>query len=261
MEDNYSTRTFSYHIPTTAMNVYKNDRKKVQAVMKGVFGLILKGVKIELAYLKFKGRNGSALQCDWEDKIKRLIDKMKSYDSDVKAKWYSQMNQDIPAMLSEFNGQSHPKFATNLFNFLSYKFDWRDWHVVAFDILSGDNQFRVRFCHGYRNYGRPEHKRNVMVASVDKTKPTIDRNDASEKLNKIKTAGRRSSSKTASFIYNHFPNEYKSGCTFASAGIIATEYYRSFWSFTRTTNNVAHRAPPHRLVLIHKYRNDLHVFG
>ena len=172
------TRVLSDNIALTAMDYFDNDRKKVQNVIKGVLNLILQGVKVELAYLKIMRpeKDYTVIQGDWETRVSQLVDQMKSYDDTVASRYHYQIQKDIPAKLAQWRGQSHSAFATNLFNFLNTKFDWRDWHVVAYNELHGGNHHWVKCCGGYLSFRH--HGRNLVAASVDDGKSPINKNDA-----------------------------------------------------------------------------------
>ena len=260
MEDN---PVLSNNIPLTAMNYLDNDRKKVQKFMKEVLNLILQGVKVKLAYLKAKGLNHDYIvkQGYWKTKVTQLVNKMKSYDNIVKGRWYNQIQQDIPAKLAEWRGQSHSTFATNLYNFLNSKYDWRDWHVVAYNELHGGNHHWVKWCSGYHSFRH--HGRNLVVASVDHNKPLTNKNDAYNKLGRVSTnkwcevviswwgsKKVKCTKRSAKDVYeNYLPREFKSGCNFASAGVIDKNA------------GIAHRAPSNRLAVRDNNDYKLYAFG
>ena len=153
------SRVLSDNIPLAAMSYYNNDRKKVQKVMKGVINLILQGIKVELAFLKAKDLNldYTVKQRDWENKITQLVNKVKTYDNTVAGRYYDQIQIDIPAKLAAWHGQSHSTFAANLYNFLNAKYDWREWHVLAYNELHGGEHHWVKWCSGYSSFRSQFH--------------------------------------------------------------------------------------------------------
>ena len=252
------TRVLSNNIPLTAMDFFDNDRKKVQGIMKGVLNLILQGVKVELAYLKAKELNHdyNVKKSDWQRKISQLVSVMKKHDRTVKNRWYSQIKTDIPQKLAEWHGRSNSDFANRLYNFLNSKFDWRDWHVVTYNDLHGGQHHYVKWCSGVKYFRT--HGRNLVVASVDDRKSPINRGEAYAKLGSVSTRRRKTgfwgSRKTvdrkADDIWrNTFPKEFKTGCTYASAGVI------------KKSAGIAHRAPGNRLAVRDNNKYKLHVFG
>ena len=252
------TRRLSDNIPLTAMEYFDNDRKKVQKVMKGVLNLILQGVKVELAYLKIMrpDKDYTVIQGDWEKRVSQLVDQMKSYDKTVAGRYHDQIENEIPVKLAQWRGQSHSTFATNLFNFLNTKYDWRDWHVVAYNELHGGNHHWVKWCGGYHSF---RHQgRNLVVASVDDGKSPINKNNAYKKLSQVSTrwcksdwvVGHRCGNRSAKDVFfHHLQNEFKSCYNYASIGVI------------EKIAGIAHRAPPNRLAVRDNNKYTLHAFG
>ena len=252
MED---TNALSDNIALTAMQYYDNDRKKVQAVMKGVLNLILQGIKVELAYQTATGHDAdyNVKQRDWEAKVNQLLAKLKRYDQTVKGNFQHQVEIDVPAKLAKWEGESNSQFATNLYNFLNEKYDWRDFHVLAYNELSGDNHHYVKWCGGYKSFR--EKGRNLVVASVDKSKHHIDTTSTGNTLTHVHTRhclsnGHRCVSYNAVDVYkSHMSHSYTSGCTYASVGVIEKDA------------GIAHKAASHRLVVKVNGKYELHAFG
>ena len=102
-----------------------------------------------------------------------------------------------------------------------------------------------------------QHGRNLVVASVDDEKSPINKNDAYNKLGQVSTRwckrgfwGKRCGNRSAKDVYNHhLQNEFKSGCTFASAGVI------------EKNARIAHEAPSNRLAVRDNNKYTLHAFG
>ena len=182
---------------------------------------------------------------------------MKSYDDQVADRWWDQMKKDVSAKLAQWHGQSNSKFATNLYNFLNGKYDWRVWHVVAYNEVSGSDKHWVRWCNGYSKFRH--HGRNLVVASVNHRKSPINKNDALVTLRKIHTiicvddwlGTTCIGSKTAEYIYEvDFPKEWRTGCsTFASGGVIKKDAA------------IAQKAPPNRLAVVNKGLFQMYAFG
>ena len=254
------TLILSSNIPLTAMRYYNNHRKNVQAVMKGVCNLILQGVKVELAFLKAVGLDHDyrVMKDEWDRKIKYLLYKMAECDREVKSRWHNQMKIDVEDGLKTWRNQSHSDFATSLYDFLKSKYDWRAWHVVAYNELHGGTHHWLKWCGGYHSFRK--YGRNLVVASVDSSKPPIDVKWAHTKLASIPVGYQKTNIwghaywvfYRAEDIYNkEFPVEFKTGCTYASAGII------------KAYAAVAHRAPGNRIVVTTRDKTPFlfHVFG
>ncbi|KAK3092445.1 hypothetical protein FSP39_002928 [Pinctada imbricata] len=255
------TSTMSDNIPLAAMEYTSNHRRRTQAVMKGVMNLIMQGVKVVLGYHKLKGDDSgyNAQQKYWEGEIKKLVEHIKKMDTQVKNKWHTEMKSNVISKLATMHGRSNGDFATELYNDLTDKFDWRDWHVVAYNELHGGDKHWVKWCSGHKEFRK--HGRNVVVASVDQTKSPINKSHALNKLKGVSYAycynkkvwwgrRRRVCSYEAKDVYNHnLPGEFKNGCTYASAGVI------------RKDAGITHKAPSNRLVTYDNRIFKLHVFG
>ena len=244
----------SDNIPYGAMIFTKYHRTRVQNIMKGILNLILQGVKVQLAYLKLLGHDYdvSVMETKWETKIKDLVYHMKSVDWQVKNKWYNQAKKDIKSELVSLEGKSNEEFANSLYSFLTQKFDWRDWHVVAYnDIIGGDKHW-VKWCGG-DNWFR-ENGRNLVVASVDEGKTAINTTATKKCLGDIKTRpcdGWWGSCYDieAKKVYEEMPDNYRKGCTYAAVGVI------------RKDEDIAHKGPSDRLVTVDNGVYKLHAFG
>ena len=247
------------NIPLTAMDFYRHDRKKVQRIMKGVFNLILQGVKVELAYWKAMGLDSQyAVQRDlWDNKTKQLLWKMEIFDIIVTLMWYGQMKMEIPQKLEEWQGKSHSDFAKLLYDFLKGKYDWRDFHVIAYNELHGGTHHWVKFCSGHHSFR--EYGRNLVIASVHNRTYSIDTEYAKKKLNAVSVREWRTGPlgiigwwaylRAQDIVQNKFPDSIRSGCRYASAGVIERDA------------DVAHVASPGRLALSYRGRYILHAFG
>ena len=193
---------------------------------------------------------------DWDRKIKQLVNKMESYDRIVTKRWRKQIKKDIRQKLAAWHGRSNSNFAKRLYDFLSEKFDWRDWHIVAYNKLKGGSRHWVKWCGGYKSFRK--HGRNLVVASLDNGRKRINKKAAAKKLDKVPTRYKKLNSRRGTRTYNrkaediykkHFPRKFRSGCTYAAAGVI------------EKNAGVAHRAPAHRLVVRNNGKFKLHVFG
>ena len=254
------------NIPLAAMKYFSYEKEKVMGFLDRIFDLILKGVRVELAYetLIGKHQNYGVLKSHWENKTRELLTKMDSDEEKVEENMIKhRLDRDISRKLKAASGQGHYTFGRNLYNFLKKSYNWRDWHVLVFDPLSGGNSwtnggglFWVKWCNGYRRFRH--WGRNLVVASVDKDKPPINKYDAGHKLGQVTTWGHRECTvTTAECIFKYdFPSNMKWGCsTYASAGVIM----KDFWSGTSTT--IVHYAPRKRLALRYKGDFALYAFG
>ena len=164
----------SKHIPTAAMKYTENNRKRVQNIMKGMTNLILQGVKVELGYFSAKNltKDYNVKKRNWENKINALVDVMKEMDELVTEKWHSQMTTDVERKLVDWKDRSNKDFASQLYDFLVAKFDWKDWLVVSYEEYYGGEKHWVSWSGGFKKFRA--HGRNLVISSVDRNKPLIN---------------------------------------------------------------------------------------
>ncbi|XP_033107294.1 uncharacterized protein LOC117109149 [Anneissia japonica] len=238
----------SDNIPETAIKYTDSHRGRVQRIMKGINNLILQGVKVHLSYLKAKGRDATYEDEKniWEDKIKQLVNHMKSVDQKVKIVWHEQLGTDLKNNLALLNGKSHSYFADKFYAFLNEKYDWRDWHIVVYNEISGQNRHWLKQCGGYHSFRK--HGRNIVIASVQEEKVAIDTRHATNLLKAVKISSFWNNY-GANKIYNNLPAELKNGCNYAATGVI------------EKNANVHHRAPNWRCALVDRGKYRLHAFG
>ncbi|XP_033115382.1 uncharacterized protein LOC117115624 isoform X2 [Anneissia japonica] len=228
----------SDNIPETAITYTKNNRGRVQRMMKGVTNLIIQGVKIHLFYLKAKGRDATyeVEEKTWKDNIKELIHHMKTVDRKVTNAWRKQSVADLNTKLASLDGKSNSYFADKVYAFLTDKYDWRDWFIVVYNPISGSDGHWVKWCYGHHFLRK--HGRNVALSSVDQKKATINRGTALNVLRRVKTKfrgrfffGYKYYSYGAKKIFNSLPYNFRKGCSpYAAAGVIdkhADIQYRS----------------------------------
>ena len=238
----------------SVMRYTNNDRKRVQNVMKGMMSLILQGVKVELAYLSAKNLNQdySVRMVKRERKIKKLVHHMKAMDKMVKSQWRNQTEIDVNAKLAELEGRSNSDFATELYSFLTTKYDWRYWLVVAYDDVRRPYKHHQCVADGgvikFLSHGR-----NLVVSSVHKAKSPINITDARNLLSSVPNVIRRSIHKRrrgATYIYRKLLNStlHCEG-TYAAVGVM------------RNSAHITHKGPSNRLIYLDNEKFRMHLFG
>ncbi|XP_033099815.1 uncharacterized protein LOC117103382 [Anneissia japonica] len=247
----------SDNILEIAIKYTENDRGRVQKMMKGVANLILQGVKIHLFYLKAKGRDATYEEEKetWEDHIIQLTDHMQEVDQKVTNAWKSQSVEDLSTKLASLNGKSNSDFADKFYDFVSKKYDWRDWNVVVYNPISGQDNHRIRACNG-KHYYRT-HGRNVIMGSVDQSKAAINRGIALDVFRKAKTVytyqfifGYHQGPWGATNVFDSLPTQFRTGCSpYAAVGVIDKDA------------GIQYRAPFRRLAIKTNGEYKLHAFG
>lgn len=267
---------FSDNILQTAMVTSKYDRPMMQTFMIGLFKLLIQGITNELAYRKFvHGEiNYVSYRRQWAVRLFNLTAQMQRINEETKSKYHTQAEKDI-ALFSQtnpINSLPNRNFSENLYNFLVGKYDWRDWLVIVYSgKIWGVHNHINHVCDGYRRYGM--YDRDVLIASVDQAKQTINASIASEIINRIKTTytSCRTSCSTlyggygvdcsgsicstlnrnAEEIYLKIPGETRDCRIYASVGVIGSR--GDLWYHGKTGRLVHKRAPGSNLYSIHLF--------
>lgn len=146
--------------------------------MIGVLKLLMQASKLELAYLKAKGydSNYEFTKNEWIQKIAKVKSKMIAIDNLVASKYNTQTVADVDRVLSDHSNLNTDDFANTLYNFLTKKYFWRDWMVVVYKDITGNDNHYLHQCGGVirqKRYGK-----NIVVSSVDKHKHAMDHTKA-----------------------------------------------------------------------------------
>ena len=162
--------------------------------------------------------------------------------------WEIQLETDINAKLTAWARLSHSEFANELYRFLNDKYDQRDWHVLVYNQIHGDdkhwvmwNEFRM-----FRSVGR----RNLLVSSVDKNKTPIDIEWTHRLFRKTDSSHVGSycflncNAKKVFYKYLYPYDNY-----FTAMGVI------------KKRANIAQKAPPSRLAYINNGEFMMYAFG
>ena len=225
-----------------AMKSFNYDRKRTQHFMIGILQLLIKGVTIELSYMKLKYGDDlyNIHKIDWVNQMANVINRMKTIDQTLQDKYHEQASIDIDKLSAEQHSLSNDKFSTILYDFLRDKYYWRDWLVIVYRPIRGLHNHINHACNGFTKYG--VYGRNIVVASVDSSKTHFKDSEANNILAghpysyTTYTRRRRSICKRGVFrkclsvshhtynaqqIYDRFPVSARSQCNpYASAGVI-----------------------------------------
>jgi len=138
---------------------------------------------------------------------------------DPKRGWKLQWKRDLNIILGDTPAKQEHELSSNIHEYLTSKYFWRDWFVVVYpDMYGDDNHWRhgcfldiytVNKMHWKRRY-------NIMVSSVDKNKPVSKfTGDASTNLKKNTAYDARS-------IYENLPGKART-CRYPLAGVVKAE--------------------------------------
>ncbi|KAK3084931.1 hypothetical protein FSP39_021576 [Pinctada imbricata] len=211
----------------------ENHRGKIQKFLLGLTELVVRGISVELSYLQMKNKTifREERQKYWTDKLASMRKVMLKADSDIKMNYSEQLKIDVEKLLRNNDGSSHEDFAKLSYDFLSEKFDWRDWFVVSYDELHGGKKHWVRYCGGLSLFRK--HGRNTVIASVPKNKMSINNDTSTENkqvLKKVDSLCKRYNygydpigCDNSKGLFNRLPSEVKTGCRYAGAGVIRIE--------------------------------------
>ncbi|XP_052086545.1 uncharacterized protein LOC127723867 [Mytilus californianus] len=177
--------TLQEDLGTSVLRYTDSDRTKTQLFLLGVMQLLLQSIKIELAYLfSYKyDHNANFMKSQWINRTEEVQTKFKLIDDQCINAYFAKSLKDIDEFSAKNYGKPNNKFATELFDLLSGKYFWRDWIVVAYNPISGDDKYFMSVKGGHILLLK--HGRNLLVTSVDKNHPVMNLSGAKEKLNKI----------------------------------------------------------------------------
>ncbi|KAK3102247.1 hypothetical protein FSP39_009878 [Pinctada imbricata] len=253
-----SEGTLFNNIPKVAKAYTNNNRRKVQKIMKGILNLILQGVKVELTYLSL---NNMTLDYKirkrlWDKKIRQVIDHMQKFDEQMEKDWFSSLSKDVKKTLADKTGKSNDEFADALYSEISDKYDWREFHVIAYDEIAKDGYKKhyLKRCggvHWFKKGGR-----NTVVASNDKAKPVMNRQHTESALRGVKTRRKHWISwkrkRSAMDVFNDLKAMRPA---FMNCG-----YYASFGVIDKG-QKIVHRANKKRLVTVQSNNFQLFAYG
>lgn len=133
-----------------AMKSFNYDRKHTQHFMIGILRLLIKGVTIELSYLKLK-YGDDLYKIDWVSQMANVTNRMKTIDQTLQDKYHDQASIDIDKLSAEQHSISNDIFSTILYNFLRDKYYWRDWLVIVYKPILGLHNHTNHACNGSPN--------------------------------------------------------------------------------------------------------------
>ena len=176
-------------IPPAIRQYTHDDRLKTQNMMKNALSVLLKGVKVLLAYDQIKGDNITYQdqQKEWIDKIQKVTTVMQNVDRDIVKKWSDQLRHDVDRILTEKKDLSNEDFIEHLYKFLTSKYDWRDWYVVVYNPITGEDKHYSNFTKDHAFTWMNEKGRNVIITSEIKRNNSgvIDHDHVLDYINKI----------------------------------------------------------------------------
>lgn len=248
---------YSTNILREGMVHLANDRTKIRNLMISLVGMMYKAATLDLIFVNFRTpQNYNYTVMQWTKRFEEIQKKMLQIDNEVVSNWYIQSEKDVQKITSGHMSLSNKDLASFLYHSLSTKYNWRDWLVVVYNPIIGGDAHHVWECGGFFKFRY--YNRNLLISSVDKSKPPIDKNRAQIEINSLSRicrsfyvySGRKVSD--AGAIFNWFPPDVKTQCSpFASAGVIGIGW------------NVWYQAPDARFILqdIEMCRYHIHLFG
>ncbi|XP_052092943.1 uncharacterized protein LOC127729024 [Mytilus californianus] len=256
-------RVFGDGLLVPCMTYTKYDRRKCSEFSSGILNLLLKSAELELAYLQLKGLSSNVdyHAKQWKTRIDQVRSAMSHADRTIASKYHDQSNAEIDRYALDHPGDkmNNHDWANNMYNSLSRKYYWRDWMVISYKDVTGDDKHWNKVCGGYSKFRN--HGRNILIASVDKRTRHLDNTKAHSVVNAVHdhtsskghcrphcgTVYHRIDSHTA---YDTFPAEVKDHCSpYVASGVIYNDAQPSY------------KAAANRLVLRNDKFNHIHVFG
>ncbi|CAH1801647.1 unnamed protein product [Owenia fusiformis] len=166
---------FNENLGEAVMRYTKNDRRKTNVFLLGIYEMILQAVKLESAYYKMNSFEIIQEERDkeWESRLESIRLKIERFDVDVKYKYYSQSREEIIAYARDNSGMSNEQFSSEVYDLLFDKYYWREWFVLIYNPIIGSDKHRMNTpCGGHillRQNGR-----NIVIASQENTTEAMD---------------------------------------------------------------------------------------
>lgn len=248
---------FSTNILREGMVHLAYDRTKMRNFMISLVGIMYKAATLELICVRFRmPQNYNYTVMQWRRRFEEIQKKMLQIENEVVSNWYIQAEEDVKKITSDNISLNNKNLMISLYRFLTTKYYWRDWLVVVYNPIIGGIAHHVWECDGFHKFRY--YNRNLLISSVDKSKPPIDKNIAQNKINSLSKTCRTIFQKDfpifsfADTICSWFSPDVKTQCSpFASAGVIGIGH--DAW----------YRAPDARLILrgLEICPYYIHMFG
>ncbi|CAH1778812.1 unnamed protein product [Owenia fusiformis] len=179
---------FQEDLGHAVMRYTENDRRDTLDFLLGVMRLVLRAVRIELAYYQLNNFKEihQAKKKVWETRIQEIRSNFDNIDKEVKNKYMEQSKVEIKEYASEHSGKSNEDFSNGLFDMLKKKYFWRDFLVITYNPITGSDKHRMKVCGGFiflRLNGR-----NIVLASKDVGSEKIDLTKSREEMFNFKIA-------------------------------------------------------------------------
>lgn len=248
---------YSTNIVLEGMVHLAYDRTKIRNFMISLVGMMYKAATLDLIFINFRtplNYNYTVMQ--WTKRFEEIQKKMLQTDNEVVSHWYFQAEEDVKKITSENISLNNKNLMISLYHFLTTKYYWRDWLVVVYNPIIGGDAHHVWECGGF--YKPRYYNRNLLISSVDKSKPPINKNIAQSKINSLSKTCRTlfeqdyRTFSNAGTIFSWFSPDVKTQCSpFASAGVIGIGH------------DVWYQAPNARFILrdLEICRYHIHMFG
>lgn len=254
---------FGDELLPASMKFTDYNRKQCARFMEGLLRLLLRAVEMDLAYLQLDSKTAASVPShttEWKRRLDSVRGKMLHADATIVSKYHEQSGKDIDRYSTDHpaSHMSDHDFANNMYQSLATKYHWRDWMVIAYDDVSGDDKHYQRECGGYLKFR--SNGRNIVVASIEKTHSHASSTEAKSIINSVHDNDsvhlhRPHDHVVHRFVdarhaFDTFNSKAKSGCsTYAAAGVVDNKA------------NPSYKAAANRLYLKHAYYHYIHVFG
>ena len=159
-------QVFYENIVTAGMKYTDYRRDKMDKFMIGLIALILKSSNIEVSYEKFKEQDRGMSKI-WKTRLNETREAMAKADLVLENAWKDLFRGEVDKISKDSENWKHVDFRDRVYNFLTDKYPWRYWWVLAYDDVGGFDNHAVQHdtvlaYHRFRHYGR-----NFMVGNAD----------------------------------------------------------------------------------------------
>ncbi|XP_072432609.1 uncharacterized protein [Chiloscyllium punctatum] len=194
---------FGKPILETAMQYDQRNRRLMEGLCCRLKELFCIGLIALVGHSAITGTDVEALKREWNEKMGKLENKMKSMIDKCINEFAEQAEIDVEKMIIEKGGRNNCECVSYILNGLSKKYDWVKWSVRVYNSVSGfDNHCVIgpNYFHFFRRNGV-----NAVVSYAIDPKPI---NESSIKQLMEGKDGWSDARKVAEHVDNNLPSGY-----------------------------------------------------
>lgn len=192
---------FAVPILETAMSYSQKNRRVMEQMCARLKTLFCIGLIALLGQTTITGNDVDSIKKEWDEKISKVEEKMKTMVDRCVAEFLEQAKIDVEAMIKANKDPSHAAQVCAYHTELANKYDWLKWSVVVYDDVGGYENHNTKgenFFYFYRTNGIN------CVVSYSKAETKVDRNTVLKIMDK-KFNGCKNATDVVTFLKGELP--------------------------------------------------------